>query len=295
MKKLAVRNLKGEMVDFYKINEGITVHGKKGEYEFEADEIRVDKIGNTQEQAEHVADWVLKDSGWGSGIMPTLHFDEWKKELIEEVSQRIADYKKGKLTANQLAEQLKSVHQGMETSVDEDEPDVTVVYSDEDDYPKTIGYYHDDTEGDFEAKWHSTDPWRGYYEVESKNWVNVRDDCILSMSADAEELKKFDDALQKLLLDKDIRYARVFARSSNVFSTGYDFFVEKQSAAKVKMLSNLLALRYRDPARFRATALTGADPEQMTPHDKLFVKYASQIMEGKKTFEQIKKELKVKE
>ena len=285
-----------ESQDKVRISPTVEVLGEKRDWDFDAKELRV-STGNPQIQAKKIVDWILDKTNWTYGIMPSRNVGEWRKEFEEEVAERIGEAKAGKITANTLAEQVKSTAENMSAMVEDDEaePDVTVIYSGEDDEPKTIGHYHDYTDGDFEAKWKSTDGWRGYFEVTSKDWVKVHDDCILSMSADADELHKFDETLQKLLQEKGIRYARVFARTSNVFSTGYDFFVEKGKATQAKMLAQLLALRYRDPARFRATALTGADPEQMTPHDKLFVKYASQIMEGKKTFAQIKKELGVKE
>jgi hypothetical protein len=42
----------------------------------------------------------------------------------------------------------------------------TVFYG-RDGTPYTISHTRNETEGDFRVKWHSTDPWRGYYETKS--------------------------------------------------------------------------------------------------------------------------------
>jgi len=164
------------------------------------------------------------------------------------------------------------------TSDDRNEPVATVIYGN-DDYPHTIGYYHDDTEGDFKAVYHRTDGWRGYYDIEcSDDWEAVHSDCILSYSHDSENLKRFDELFRKALDTMGIKYARVFSRTSNIFSQGYDFFVEKGMADKVEALRVVLSAKLRDDDAFRATALTGKDPENLDEHDKLFVK-ASKLLE----------------
>jgi hypothetical protein len=175
-------------------------------------------------------------------------------------------------------------------SDDEAEPIATVFYGN-DDEPHTVGNYHDDTEGDFDAKWHSTDAWRGYYEVEpSEKWEELHSDAILSMSEDEKELKEFDDNLRAELDSQGIPYARVFTRTSNVFSTGYNFYVKKGYAKKVEKLVEKLKEKHRDPERFTATALTGADPSEMTEADKKFVKASKKLMGGE-TFEKVKKDI----
>lgn len=222
-----------------------------------------------------------------TGETPIMNMNEWLGEFVETVKREIEAGK----TLQQAMSDSEDEMSGY-ISDDRSEPAATVFYSDEEDYPKTIGTYHDDTEGDFEVKWVSTDAWRGYYDiVPSKDWELVHTDTALSYSHDEAELKQFDDTLQKMLNKFGIKYARVFSRSSNVFSTGYDFFVEKAKATQVKGLVKLLAVKFRDPERFRFTAMTGADPSEATADDKLFVKYAGQLMAGKKSLKQIKKEL----
>jgi len=56
----------------------------------------------------------------------------------------------------------------------ESEPCATVYYGEED-TPYIISEARNETDGDFRVKWHSTDPWRGYYEVESDKYslVNI--------------------------------------------------------------------------------------------------------------------------
>lgn len=167
---------------------------------------------------------------------------------------------------------------------DRGEPAATVIYGN-DDEPRTIGSYHNDTDGDFEVHWRSTDGWRGYYETKSDNYVRVQDDCILSYSEDESDLKKFDDTLRAYCDDHGIRYARVFARTSNVFSCGYDFFVHKEDIAKVDdfmKLGNALAdlnRKYRDPDRFAMTALTGKSGD-FDAQDKLLLKAAKRLEAG---------------
>lgn len=246
--------------------------------------------GDTMSQSKSIVEWVLRDTNWGYGVQPSMHYDEWMKEYVEEVAERVTDAKAGKLSPSQLADDLKKVAEERSVAVEEDSADATVIYSD-DETPYTIGYYHDDTEGEFRVEWKSTDAWRGYNEVYSDNWEKVHSDNILSMSADAEELKRFDDALQGMLRNQGIRYARVFTTSSNVFSQGYDFFVEKGKAGQAKVLAKLLAVRFRDPERYNLTALTGADPADATPADRKFADIAGRMLAGKLTYAQAKKEI----
>ena len=154
----------------------------------------------------------------------------------------------------------------------EAEPNATVFYND-DEYPHYITDYDDYTEGDFSTKWISTDAWRGHFDViPSDDWVQIHTDAILSYSYNAEQLKEFDDKLQEMLLERNIKYARVFTRSSNVFSTNHAFFVEKGKGYLVRKLKEELEQKYRDPERFMSTALTGKDPDELDENDKMFLK-----------------------
>lgn len=177
----------------------------------------------------------------------------------------------------------KNICEECEQGVKDDdlrEPNATVFY-DGDETPHPIGNYEDTTDGDFAVSWHRTDGWRGYYDVKpSDKWVAVHTDCILAYSEDAGELEKFDEEFKETLKAKGIRYARVFSRTSNLFSQGYDFFVEAGKEAEAQVIRIVLALKYRDPERFESTALTGADPKDQTKEDKLFVKVAKKLKAG---------------
>jgi hypothetical protein len=152
------------------------------------------------------------------------------------------------------------------------EPCATVFYSDDPDEPCTIGYYHNNTEGDFQVKYHRTDGWRGYYDIiPSDAWELAHSDCILAGSDDAEELKHFDEYLREIFEDRNIRWARVISRTSNVFSQGYDFFVTKGKMEEVELIVENLKVACRDPFKFQMTALTGKDPKNCTKEDEVLV------------------------
>jgi len=170
----------------------------------------------------------------------------------------------------------------------DDEPVATVYYDDDDD-PKYIRTYEDDTEGDFKVHWHRTDGWRGYYDVTSDNWTAIHSDCALWGSRDEAELEKFDNEFKAALSNMGIRYARVFSRTSNLFSQGYDFFVEQGKETDAEAIRVALAIRYRDPVRFNTTAYTGKDPENLTENDKLFVKAVELLDKGMTPEEAVEK------
>ncbi|MBU2534484.1 MAG: hypothetical protein KKB37_17225, partial [Alphaproteobacteria bacterium] len=113
-------------------------------------------------------------------------------------------------------------------------------------------------------------------------------------SRDAEELKQFDEELRNILTERGIRYARVFTRTSNVFSSGYDFFVHKddfvmaEGYMAVLTVVNRLSQQYRDDQRFTLTALTGKD--EFDEKDKLLARAYERIEEGA-TFDEVKEEL----
>ncbi len=52
----------------------------------------------------------------------------------------------------------------------EDEPVATVYYGTNDE-PYHISLTRNETDGDFWVTWHPTDPWRGYYEPESRKYA----------------------------------------------------------------------------------------------------------------------------
>ena len=109
---------------------------------------------------------------------------------------------------------------------DLDDPSATV-YLGTDDEPKLIGSCRNETGGDFSVRWHRTDPWRGYYELLSDNYTQLFTDAILSCHESEEMLKRLYDRLMERLEAEDIGFARAFARSSNVFMTCLEIWIEK--------------------------------------------------------------------
>ncbi len=114
-----------------------------------------------------------------------------------------------------------------ETCFYEDEPCATVFYK-RDDQPYVVSHTRNETEGDFSVSWHSTDPWRGYYETKSDRYSLVNTAELLAWHESEKMLKRFDDRIRELFDEHDIDYARVFVRSSNVFYQNYDFYVKKE-------------------------------------------------------------------
>lgn len=117
----------------------------------------------------------------------------------------------------------------------EDEPCATVFYRG-DDQPYVISLTRNETEGDFTVQWHSTDPWRGYYETKSNRYVLVNTAELLAYHESEKMLKHFDERVRELFDEHGIDYARVFARSSNVFYQNYDLYVKKDQALLARLL-----------------------------------------------------------
>lgn len=155
----------------------------------------------------------------------------------------------------------------------EAEPEATVFYNGDKEEPRVITSTRDETEGDFRTSWHSTDGWRGYYEVHSDGWVQVVNDCALAYSEDCNELGEFDKNMQQIFKEKGIEFAVVSTRSSNVFSSGYDVFVRKKDKKAANDIVKALGKLYRDPTRFKLTALTGKD--KFDSGDHLLLTYAT--------------------
>jgi hypothetical protein len=117
----------------------------------------------------------------------------------------------------------------------EDEPCATVFYG-KDDAPYTISHTRNETEGDFKVEWHSTDPWRRYYEAKSEKYALVNTAELLAYHESERMLKEFDERIRELFDEHKIDYARVFARSSNIFYQGYDLYVKKDQALLAGLL-----------------------------------------------------------
>jgi len=111
----------------------------------------------------------------------------------------------------------------------EDEPCATVFYKG-DEPPYVISHTRNETEGDFSVSWHSTDPWRGYYETKSEKYALVNTTELLAWHESENMLKNFDERIRELFDEHDIDYARVFARSSTVFYQNYDLYVKKEQS-----------------------------------------------------------------
>lgn len=140
-----------------------------------------------------------------------------------------------------------------------------------------------------------TDAWRGYYEPKGEGWKVLHSDCILSMSEDAEQLKEFDTDLKNVLWKLGIEFAVAFGRTSNLFSSGYDVLIktnqEQDIIKQMTLYSKLIQLttKYRDPERFRMTALTGKS-SGFDQNDKLLAE-ASKRLESGEDFETVSKEI----
>jgi hypothetical protein len=134
----------------------------------------------------------------------------------------------------------------------EDEPAATVFYKGGD-QPYVISHTRNETEGDFSVQWRSIDPWRGYYETKSNKYALVNTAELLAWHESEEMLKNFDERIRELFDEHNLDYARVFARSSNVFYQNYDLYVKKEQA----LLGNLLVAKakaevdYNNPKWYR--------------------------------------------
>jgi hypothetical protein len=107
------------------------------------------------------------------------------------------------------------------------DPLATIFYG-KDLEPHYITQARNETEGDYQANWHSTDPWRGYYELSSEKYMNIFSDSILAGYKSEEMLKTLNDKLIEDFDKRQVDYTRSFTRTSNVFSTGYDIWVRKE-------------------------------------------------------------------
>lgn len=108
----------------------------------------------------------------------------------------------------------------------------------------------------------STDAWRGHHQTktEGKYAVKVHSDNILSMSQDAENLKKFDDTFKEVMNKMNIPHIRLVTTSSNIFSHGYDLFVPAKKSEEVEEVIEKLKDYYRNPSEHFSTAYSGKSP-----------------------------------
>jgi len=150
----------------------------------------------------------------------------------------------------------------------EDEPCATVIYS-KDNTPYIISGTRDETEGDFRVRWHSTDPWRGHYETTSEKYSLVNTAELLAWHESEQMLKEFDEKVRELFDEHGIEYARVFARSSNVFYQNYDLYAKREQAFLASLLVTKAKseVNYDDPKWYRNIVF---DNEALTELAELF-------------------------
>lgn len=149
---------------------------------------------------------------------------------------------------------------------------------------------YDEERSPIQFKYVRTDGWRGYHTPKiPEGWHLFHTDCILSHSADAQELKEFDTKLRRMLWEEGITFGLCFGLTSNVFSMGYDLLVQASEDVMKTMVVIMklqqLKSEHRDPARFSRTALTGSDED--TKEARLLVKAADMLSEGR-DFEEVK-------
>jgi len=112
----------------------------------------------------------------------------------------------------------------------ENDPIAVVMYgSDEEQH--MISSTRNETDGDFRVSWRSIDLWRGYYEVESEKYAMMNKADVLTGHESQTMLKSFDDRIRELYDERGVGYARALVRTSNVFCSQYDLFVEREQAA----------------------------------------------------------------
>lgn len=179
----------------------------------------------------------------------------------------------------------------------DDEPCATVFYG-KDNTPYIISNTRNETKGDFKVKWKNTDPWRGYYETKSENYSLVNTAELLAYHESERMLKEFDDRIRELFDKHGIDYARVFARSSNVFYQNYDLYVKKDQA----LLAGLLVAKaksevnYNNPKWYRNIVFDETALNQLTelfPEREIKTDYAVKLVEelGENALTELQKRL----
>ena len=144
-------------------------------------------------------------------------------------------------------------------------------------------FYPSETEeSPIQFEWHAMG-YRGYYDpVVPDGWRHFHEDCILSGSGDELALKEFHVEVKRLLWEAGVKFAVIYGRTSNLFSTGYDVMVEAQEddlkTLALLMQVSQLRLRHRDRGRFIRTALTGSSED--TESGRLMVKAYDMLQAG---------------
>ena len=127
----------------------------------------------------------------------------------------------------------------------EADPAATLYFGD-DETPYVISSVRNDTDAQFWVSWHSTDPWRGYYELHSSDYSCVLSDAILAWHESEAMLKELNDRLMTEFEEADVSHVRAFLRTSNVFSTGLDFWAKNDPLSLLPACA-ILAMRSTPP------------------------------------------------
>jgi hypothetical protein len=132
------------------------------------------------------------------------------------------------------------------------EPAATVYYG-KDEEPKIIGTVVNETDGEFTAHFKHTDAWRGYFETKSNEYALVNTAELLAYHESEQMLAAFDKRIKKMFDENDIDYARVFARSSNIFYQNYDLYVKRDQELPARLLiaKAKSEVDYDDPKWYR--------------------------------------------
>jgi polyhydroxyalkanoate synthesis regulator phasin len=200
------------------------------------------------------------------GMWPNKNEEDFEEEYINEplteLNTKIANGELNKKEADEayqeILDEATSILEG-----DESEPSATIIYGQEmteGEYDPERGFistYHKDNAKGIDVKWHRSSAWRGYNDVilpPDSPWEILHEDNILSMSQDEQNLHTFHELLEAALKERDINYATVYTTSSNVFSQGYTFLVEKGRADEVKRIVDELKKVYRRDEDYQAEA-----------------------------------------
>lgn len=189
-----------------------------------------------------------------------------------------------------------------ETCYREDEPAATVFYGREDE-AHIISHTRNETKDDFTVQWHSTDPWRGYYETKSEKYSLVNTAELLAYHESGQMLEEFDEKVRELFDSSGIEYARVFARSSNVFYQNYELYVkkDKELIARLVVAKAKAEVDYNNPKWYRniifdsnaLAKLAKLFPERSIKTDHDAVRLVEEL--GDETLTELQKRLKAEE
>ena len=209
-------------------------------------------------------------------ILSDVWLNVYSDEEVQEFFSDIGFPTRGKVKCEScnrtfVTDDITSGSEGQivcQTCYDEADAIATVFKNGDEHNPETVTEYRNDTP--FKFGYHRSDGWRGYWEVtESGNYTNVHDDNILSMSEDSVDLQEFDKKVKSFCHMESIEFYVVICRSSNVFSSGYDIFVNDARAEEVKeFIKTLLSKGMRDKMKYNTEALTGVPASEQTKEDK---------------------------